>query len=320
MKPDLLGRTHLLYEAAQQLGWADARAIAERARALDRGLPAEDELSVILCWLGKCVFVHKLDQEQFPPESTSEFRVPDLLTVFVYRDRHVPVLIEVKATDENPLNWREDYLGGLHRYAALLHVPLLVAWKHRTFWCLFESTYFKRAITNFKAKFEEVMLENLMGVLAGDFSFSFRPGVALTMRIRKVQQTDTGWETIIEETYFTNTNGKKVALARGVLPLFLCIDQDADLLDEGSHFIQNFIIKSEDQAEFASRALSKILQVFTAHGSEIDWRNLLQTATVPKLAKDFRGSAEAALKSGFLKMLVNQKPRTKPGFLAKFIG
>jgi Holliday junction resolvase len=263
MKPNLSYRTHLLYEAAQQLGWPDARAIAERAQALDRGLPAEDELSVILYWLGKCVFVHKLDQEQFPPDSKSEFRVPDLLAVFVHRDRHVPVVIEVKATDKNPLNWREDYLRGLDRYAAILHVPLLVAWKHRTFWCLFESSHFKRAITNCKAKFEEVMIENLMGVLAGDFSFSFRPGVALTMPIRKLHQTNTGWETIIEETYFTNADGEKVAPARGVLPLFLCIDQDADLLDEGTHFIQNFIIKS-NQAEFASRALSKILEVFTA--------------------------------------------------------
>jgi hypothetical protein len=135
------------------------------------------------------------------------------------------------------------------------------------------------------------------------------------MRIRKLQRTDTGWETIIEESYFTNADGKKVAPARGVLPLFVCIDQDADLLDEGTHFIQKFIVKS-NQAEFASRALSKILQVFTAHGSKIDWRNLFQTAAVPKMAKSFRGSAEAALKSGFLKLLVNQKPRTKPDFLA----
>lgn len=277
-----------------------------------------NELSVILRWLGKCVLVHKLDQEEFPSESKPEFRVPDLLAVFLYGDKHVPAVIEVKTTDEDPLNWREDYLGALDRYAAFLHVPLLVAWKHRTFWCLFESTHFKRAITNFKAQFEEVILENLMGVLAGDFSFSFRPGVALTMRIRKVQQTDTGWETIIEETYFTNVDGEKVASAKGVLPLFLCIDQDVNLLDEGTHFIQNFIIKSEDQAEFASRALSKIFQVFTAHDSEIDWRNLLQTAAVPKMAKNFRVSAEAALKSRLVKMVVDQKPRTKPGFLAKF--
>jgi Holliday junction resolvase len=317
MKPDLLGRTHLLYEAAQQLGWPDAKAVAERARILDRGLPAEDELSVILHWLGNCVLVHKLDQEQFPSESKSEFRVPDLLAVFAYENRNIPVLIEVKATDENALNWREDYLGGLDRYAALLHLPLLVAWKHRTFWCLFESTHFKRALTNFKAKFIEVMTENLMSLLAGDFSFAFRQGVTLTMRIRKVRQTDTGWETIFEETYFTNGNGEKVASAKGVLPMFLCIHQDVDLLDEGTHFIQKYII-SQDQAEFASRALSEILQLFTARGSEIDWRNVLQTAAVPEMIKDLRGSAEAAMQSGFLKMLVNQKPRTKPGFLTKF--
>ena len=42
----------------------NAEALAAGVRRLARGLPAEDELSVILSWLGHCRLIHKLDQLQ----------------------------------------------------------------------------------------------------------------------------------------------------------------------------------------------------------------------------------------------------------------
>src|SRR5262245_32471512 len=99
----------LLAEAVRQLApGASARDIVNRVRRLQIGLPAEDEFSVLLTWLGRCRLVHKLDQLQSPRESRERWCVPDLLAVFDYEGRDVPVLIEVKtsAPTNNRLSWR----------------------------------------------------------------------------------------------------------------------------------------------------------------------------------------------------------------------
>src|SRR5262245_35381011 len=48
-------------------------------------------------WLASTFY--KLGQEQLPVNSTVAFRVPDLLALFEYEGRVVPVLLEVKATN-----------------------------------------------------------------------------------------------------------------------------------------------------------------------------------------------------------------------------
>src|SRR5215212_6336828 len=107
--PDVAAR--LIFEAAEHLGWgSDAASIAQRVRGLQRGLPAEDELMVLLHWLGKCRLVHKLDQPGYPPESRDYFRVPDLFAVFRHNGNDVPVHIEVKVTDDDRLSWTPAYL------------------------------------------------------------------------------------------------------------------------------------------------------------------------------------------------------------------
>src|SRR5262245_55773353 len=89
----------LIAEAVQQLGLgADPKAVADRVRRLQVGLPAEDEFSVLLMWLGRCRLVHKLDQLQRPSDSRARWHVPDLFAVFDYHGTELPVLIEVKTT------------------------------------------------------------------------------------------------------------------------------------------------------------------------------------------------------------------------------
>jgi hypothetical protein len=127
----------LIAEAVQQLGLStDPKAVAERVRRLQVGLPAEDEFSVLLTWLGRCRLVHKLDQLQRPSDSRARWFVPDLLAVFDYHGKDLPVLIEVKTTpfDNNTLSWPVAYRERLVRYADMLKMPLLVAWRFGTIW------------------------------------------------------------------------------------------------------------------------------------------------------------------------------------------
>jgi hypothetical protein len=74
-------------------------AVLARLQQLQHGLDPENELALILSWLGNCRLVHKLGQEQLPLDSPGEYRVPDLLAAFEHNGKIVPVLIEVKTTE-----------------------------------------------------------------------------------------------------------------------------------------------------------------------------------------------------------------------------
>lgn len=100
--------------------------------------------------------MHKLDQLQFPPNSKNYLRVPDLLAVFEKDGKEYPVLIEVKSKQDMTLSWRPDYLNSLERYSNFLKLPLLIAWKYRTFWTLFENRHMQQKVQNHNISFETV--------------------------------------------------------------------------------------------------------------------------------------------------------------------
>jgi Holliday junction resolvase len=313
-------RARLLYGALDQLGWQeDKEALVKLINRLRLGLPSEDEFLVVLAWLGKCRMVHKLDQLQLPEGSRATYRIPDLLAVFQQDGRHYPVLIEVKAKEKTPLSWRKDFYEALQRYGELLNLPVLVAWKYATFWALFELKHFERPSKNYRISFESAMKQNLMGLLAGDFSFSMNEGVGLHMRMRKIKNETSengkeGWVIEIEGVYFTNSKGECVKEVPGLLNLFICSEQNMELIDEGTHFVQNYVIPKSNTAEFASRALTILLETFKG-GDNINWRDLMHTDFLSKRCGELRKAAEDALKSGFVHHILNQVPHDRPGFL-----
>ncbi len=317
MIPDANDKARLLYEAAEQLGWSDPKEIAERAKGLDRGLPAEDEFSVILFWLGRCRLVHKLDQFPYPPASQKEYRVPDLLVVFDGPQGRIPVLIEVKSQEDDDLSWRPDYLGGLKKYASLIHLPLLVAWKHRTLWTLFETKHFNPATKNVRVSFEKAMQESLLGILAGDFSFSFREGAAINLKIRKLKKTKSGFHGIIEDAYFSDPDGNRVKDndTAGVMLLFMCLEDDAVLEETEDALLQKFVIRSSKR-EFAHCALVKILSNLRSGGGSLLWRQVLRQKKLPLMSGGGPKQAAArALKAGLLQYRSNIPPHTIPKFM-----
>lgn len=312
---DALSKARLIFEAAEQLGWPNPGEVAEFAKRLEQGLPAEDELSVVFHWLGQCRLVHKLDQFPYPPGVWEQYRVPDLLAVFDLGGQHYPVLIEVKTSVDNTLSWKPGYLSSLERYASLLGLPLLVGWKHQTFWTLFETKHFRKATTNLKISFIDAMKQNLLGILAGDFSFSFRPGTGMHMRMRKVKETTDGFEGVIEEAYFSNADGRRHDGSGGVLQFFLCIDQEPSVVETDTEVLQSFIIPTDQQAEFAHRAMVTILSTLTEAHDGFSWRQVLTRNQLPHLSGGPRQAAKNALDAGFLQFVIEQRPQSLPEFL-----
>ena len=86
------------YDALAELGGVpfDKRQFVDRFKALDRGLPSEDEFIALSVWMGNCEIIHKLDQRGYPEDFKNRYEIPDLLAVYRYNDISIPVLIQVK--------------------------------------------------------------------------------------------------------------------------------------------------------------------------------------------------------------------------------
>lgn len=318
-----------LYEALKQLGpEADAEALVKAVKRLDLGLPAEDEFSVLLSWLGKCRLVHKLDQHQSPPASKALYRVPDLIAVFDHDGDQLAALVEVKATKRDSLSWRANYFEALQRYAQEVGLPLLVAWKWKPFgfWALFELRHFERPERNYKVTFETAMRQNLMGLLAGDFGLAFRGGVGLHIKMRKAdklhEQKDgkklvTEWLVQVEDAYFTNGDGQRVdLLGPGLWPLLLSAPLQEQSHIEETHITQSFVVPAEDEGEWAHRAMVILLEFFQGDESHpLNWRKILLNQPLPIESSALRKGAQDGMSQGFVRYVLKLEPGTRPDFL-----
>ena len=149
--------------------------------------------------------------------SSDAYRVPDLLAVFEYEGKLTPALFEVKTTEPSDpatlelgrLTLNRKYLA----YAEMLGLPMLVAWRHRGLWTLFEMRHAQLATVNYKIDFGTALKENLLSILAGDFSYHLAPGTRIKMRIRKLTQPDPqtgGFEGEVLDVHFANPAGERV--------------------------------------------------------------------------------------------------------------
>src|ERR1051326_1700704 len=107
----------------------DAQALAEKVQRVHSGLNPEKEFFALVSWLGRCACINSIEDLPMPvvpSVSKPEFRPADFLSVSRHGGKLLPVLIEVKTTDDDKLVWTEPYLTSLQRFAGLLRLPLLV--------------------------------------------------------------------------------------------------------------------------------------------------------------------------------------------------
>jgi len=318
---------HLIYGALVQLGWqADARRLANRVARLHLGLPREDEFAVVCTWLGRCALIHKLDQRESPASAAGQFQVPDLMAVFVVDGREVPVLIEVKSKTSATLSFRADYYAGLRRYAALLRLPLLVAWKYHGFWTLFDIDHMKLAKTNYNVTFSKAMSEGLLGVLAGDFSYSLAEGSGIHLQLRKekliseseseeVGTIEQQWQMRFDDVYYTDGTGKKRRdLAKGIEALFLAHDLKSSDDHTDTHVTMHFTV-GEDKNKFAHMSLVGLLDWQAPTGEAINWRTVATRPIAVPGIDDFAKSVSDALHEKVVTHIFHMQPQTHAPFL-----
>lgn len=315
----------LVQEALTQLGWeADPKRIAARVWRLNLGLPREDEFSVVCTWLGRCDLVHKLDQKQVPVASRETYQVPDLFAVFRHKGRRVAVLVEVKASNDNTLSFRPDYLRRLQNYAGLLRLPALIAWKFHGLWILFDISHLQKAQKNFNISFGSAIRENLLGLLAGDFSYSLSLGSGVHLRFRKdelISEVDKDgvieqqWKMTCDDVSFTDGAGEaRRDLDPQTQALFLSWPLEQEEAHSPTHVTMSYVARS-DQELFAHMALVRLLDWQLPADDKLNWRTLLGQSPVLHGVADFTEAIKAALRQKIVHHVIHQVPATTPAFL-----
>lgn len=318
----------LVHEALEQLGRkGDAGEIASLVKRLDIGLPIEDEFIVLCAWLGQCRLIHKLDQKQMPGASEDQFQVPDLLASFNVDGKEITVLVEVKSSVKNVLSFRPDYMKRLETYADMLRLPLLIAWKWRGIWSLFEPRHCKQLDRNLNISWKTALIQSLLGQLGGDFSYTLETGAGLHIRFQKVEKVASGqnekqeetqtWNARVDKVYFTDSSGLRIQEVPGPVQSVLAI-ADFEQRDEvtETHITQHFVAGG-NVGLFAHSALVRLLSLRTRGDEAVHWRSHIVDGRVLRSIADFKSAVSAAMKMGFVRYAIHPRPKTKPAFLPK---
>jgi Holliday junction resolvase len=313
---------HAMVRAAETMNWnlADIPSFLHRAQHVEYGLSAEIELAAILRWLGRCRFVHRLNEEVLKDPAHDTMEVPDLLAVFSDGVNTRAALIEVKTSDEMSLVFKRPYIEKLNAYAALLNLPLLIAWRPRRvgFWMLFNPSLAEPLDSaRVQVSFELALKNDLMSILAGDFHLVPQAGAGLRFEIKRIgekQPTPNGFQAMfqISDAYFHDAAKTRVAGVPNSIS-WLLVSAMEDHCDVGEdEIIQSFI---------ASGGVTRAQLVLrTAVGFSLDddqrihWKavgnNLDSILTCHALLAD----AEACFGS-FVQYVFHQRPANVPSFV-----
>jgi Holliday junction resolvase len=317
---DDLGRH--IYEAAAQLGPSiDPQVLAERVRALQRGLPAEDEFCVIAKWLGHCALVHKLDQH--PTGTGKNYAIPDLLAITRVEEIELPVLVEVKATLKPKLSWTPAYFDGLKAYGAAVGLPVIVAWKYKSanIWSLFDIEAMVRNHQNLAISLEEALRANLMGLLLGDFAFSLEKGVGVHFKLQKgrllqSEGSEETWEATVTDAFVTDGTGRRHSKINSPLLSLLLgshLQDESVFLEDIVH--QSFAVSDSAEIQFAHRALPALLAWRSDDQDQSSWRTYVSESPPVVTSEELRAQAEWGLANNFTHHILNIRPTKKPAWI-----
>jgi len=334
----------LAFEAIEQL-YPNISVTSEdfikKLKQLERGLPVEDEFAMLVSWLGKCKLIHKLGQEQYPISSKILYQVPDFFAVFEYKGRDIPTLIEVKTTKDLLLSWSSKYMGKIRRYADLLNLPLLIAWKfcplddsNWAYWSLFDVNAFTKPREAYKITLKIASRESILGELAGDFFLDIKAGVGLHIQMELIRESE-DWQKMRETGHFfgatrgfwTDGNGNEIKfddvhLSPELLAVLECVPplSESSREDTTSTITWSFTL-SEDYLLPAHRMLPILLtealtpEALGVENDEFRWRSILEKGHSIVPAREIANIAEQGVNHRIMNMIFHQIPETMPSFL-----
>lgn len=226
-----------------------------------------------------------------------------MLAIFEHDGRLIPVLIEVKASIKQTLSFRPDYFERLKAYASVTRFPLLIAWKHHSLWTLFELEHMAVAQKNYNISLGKALSEGLLGVLAGDFSYTLAHRSGLHLRMRKdelLAGTDgdnefhQSWRIAVEDVFHTDSSGhERRDLAPDVQALFFVNSLHEEQQHTSTHVRFDFTV-GEDADKFAHMSLTGLLNWSLPLGERVNWRSVVDRPVAVPGVEDFARTVQDA--------------------------
>ena len=299
---------------------ADPGAFLRRVQHVEYGLSAEIEFAALLRWLGSCPFVHRLSEDALSDGTNSNWLVPDLLAVFQNGDQTCSVTIEVKTTASHTLRLKTDYVERLQAYADLITQPLLLAWRPRNigFWMLFEPYRVGRLENNTLVfDLENVMQNDLMSMVAGDFFITPKQGAGLvleTSRISEKQPTEDDYKAVfqVKKAYMRDGDGGTIENVPNAIfwILLSAMEEQLNVSDEG--FVLKFAASGGmTRAQLILRTAASFL---LNDEQRIHWKSLGANLDTVISSREIISQAQIYLGT-FVQYIFHLQPQNPPQFV-----
>jgi Holliday junction resolvase len=296
--------------------------LTQRVQRIRAGLAPEKELIAAVNWLSNVVAIHQLDQTPQPAYCKfNEMRIPDLLAIALYEGHLIPILIEVKTTDDDKLIWREDYLQALERYAEAVRMPLLVAWKHQRIWVLTEVRHFAKRVSAYHLDFNTAMRESLMGELFGDLMIKISDNVRFFVDAKVAEELPPDRNVIIPEGGYTLTitaagfmvDDNIVNLPKELFWAFIASATRDEVIRIGEQEVRIQFLPLPDSI-FSLTDLWRLVALFGNKEAEPNWEEITRkplTLTASKVRQELR----EGIPKGVVQYVFEVQPNTMPEFL-----
>jgi Holliday junction resolvase len=327
IEPEKISKlAYLLYPEVWTAGSdVDIQSLADKIRGIRRGLLPEDEFAVTAAWLGNCEAIHRIDQTPLPVPSTHErMRAPDFIAFPIINGRPTPVLIEVKVrSKEAKIDWSESYLRSLQKFAELLGVPLLVAWKFQNLWMLVEAEHFEKNVSGYRLTFEKAATEDLMSALFGDVRIILNETVELIIDFEVLDEIEGTADDLFPEGNFHTKivgagfyrAGQKIDYPPEYFVLRLAAPDETEFRRTGKQAFSNVYRLAADHMFSLSRVLYAI-ESFGASDEEPDWHQILARGKFGSSGVQMRDFLEKGIEAGFIRYVLDVVPQTRPSFLS----
>jgi len=321
--------SHIVLDALRESGHdsRDPEKFLKRLRHVDYGLTAQIECAATLAWLGNSVLVHELGQDGYNSPQLGDILVPDLFAVFCRNNKHLRVLIEVKSTDELCIPWTKEYRDKLAKYSDIFEAPVLLAWRPRQFgeWILVDGLS-EEIVTDNKIHFENAFMNNLMGVIAGDFRVDPKPGIGINFIgqiIGEKEPTEKGYMVNIKitEAFWGKTDGEKFKKLNGSsTALILTTASEHYYREETGQVLWGYLTPEFPQGGCHSVTAQNLLRILVSWAKKdnerIAWRHVLGDLQRIKSKSQMEDELRQDI-GRTVRYIMNIRPKTLPSFLPK---
>ncbi len=294
-------------------------ALARRLQGIHHGWNVEHEFGAIASWLGHCKLVTHPDEVY---SSDGSFRVPDFLIVSKVRDREIPFLVEVKTTENDQLVWSEKYRTSILRFAELLKMPVLVAWKRYGLWTLCDTTEFRLVETAYHLSWDSAIKNNLMTVLCGNVFITVNDGFRFELKYELLDEEAANTELlpegqhraqIVEAGLYTPKGRIPSQLSSELFPLFLTKAGEPTTQRDGKFLRHIFPVDPEGTFNL-SDLLFTLLTWNKEVATGLNWIVEIRKG-LPKNERDLHTVLREAIDLQAVRYVLEQQPERIPTFL-----